>query len=49
MILLLIMLVGLLILRRHHDGTVGLTHLLWKQVWWRRGDSYWPWMLMSFL
>jgi len=35
MILLLIMLVGLLILRRHHDGTVGLTHLLWKQgvVW----------------
>ena len=37
MTLLLIMLVGLLILRRCQDGTVGLTHLLWKQVWWHRG------------
>jgi hypothetical protein len=33
--LLLIMLVGLLILRRHDGGKFGLTRLLWKQVWWR--------------
>jgi hypothetical protein len=31
------MLVGLLILRRHDGGNdkSGLTHFLWKQVWWR--------------
>jgi hypothetical protein len=33
MVLLLIMLVGLIILRRHDRGKLGLTHLLWKQVW----------------
>jgi len=33
-VLLLIMLVGLLHLRRHGGGTFGVTHLLWKQVWW---------------
>jgi len=33
--LLLIMLVGLLHLRRHRSGAFGVTHLLWKQVWWR--------------
>jgi hypothetical protein len=31
-ILLLIMLVGLLRLRRYGDGTFGLARLLWKQV-----------------
>jgi hypothetical protein len=30
--LVLIMLVGLLRLRRDGDGNFGLTHLLWKQV-----------------
>ena len=34
-VLLLIMLVGLLRLRRHGGGTFGVTHLLWKQVWWQ--------------
>jgi len=33
--LLLIMFVGLLHLRRHGSCAFGLTHLLWKQVWWR--------------
>jgi hypothetical protein len=31
-VLLLIMFFGLLILRRHGGGTIGLTHLLWRQV-----------------
>jgi hypothetical protein len=35
MVLLLIMLIGLLILRRQDGGSFGLSHLLWKQVWWR--------------
>jgi hypothetical protein len=35
MALLLIMLIGLLILRRHGCGKFGLAHLLWKQVWCR--------------
>lgn len=34
-VLLLIMLVGLLRLRRDGAGTFGVTHLLWKQVWWQ--------------
>ena len=33
-ILLLIMLIGLLRLRRHNGGTFGLARLLLKQVWW---------------
>jgi hypothetical protein len=33
--LILIMLVGLLLLRRHGGGTFGLTPILWRQVWWR--------------
>ncbi len=35
MVLLLIMVVGLFILRRHDGGMFGLTGLLWKQVLWR--------------
>ena len=33
MALLMILLVGMLILRRHGGGTSGLARLLWKQVW----------------
>ncbi len=33
MVLLLIMLAGLLILRRNDGGRFGLSLLLWKQVW----------------
>jgi hypothetical protein len=33
--LILIMLVGLLLLRRHGGGMFGLTPILWRQVWWR--------------
>jgi hypothetical protein len=32
--LILIMLVGLLLLRRHGGGMFGLTPILWRQVWW---------------
>jgi hypothetical protein len=35
LVLILIMLVGLLLLRRHGGGTFGLTPVLWRQVWWR--------------
>jgi hypothetical protein len=35
LVLILIMLVGLLLLRRHGGGTFGLTPILWRQVWWR--------------
>ncbi|KAN0103995.1 hypothetical protein V8E52_011425 [Russula decolorans] len=35
LVLLLIMLVGLIILRRHDGGRFGLSRVLWKQVWWR--------------
>ncbi|KAF8494704.1 hypothetical protein F5888DRAFT_1716169, partial [Russula emetica] len=35
LVLLLIMLVGLFILRRHDGGTFGLSRVLWKQVCWR--------------
>jgi hypothetical protein len=35
MILLLIVLVGLLILRRHDGGKFGLSQFLWKQVRWQ--------------
>jgi hypothetical protein len=34
LVLLLIMLIGLLILRRHGGGVSGLSRVLWKQVWW---------------
>jgi hypothetical protein len=33
--LILIMLVGLLLLRRQGGGMFGLTPILWRQVWWR--------------
>jgi hypothetical protein len=33
LVLILIMLVGLLLLRRQGGGTFGLTTILWKQVW----------------
>jgi hypothetical protein len=32
MVLLLFVLAGLLVMRRHGDATFGLTRLLWKQV-----------------
>ena len=35
LVLILIMLVGLLLMRRHGGGTLGLTPILWRQVWWR--------------
>jgi hypothetical protein len=33
--LILIMLVGLLLLRCHGGGMLGLTPILWRQVWWQ--------------
>ena len=35
LVLILIMLVGLLLLRRHGGGMFGLTPILWRQVRWR--------------
>ena len=48
-ILLLIMLVGLLRLRRHGGNTFGLTHFLWKQVRWLFSLIAVIWLIDMFL
>jgi hypothetical protein len=43
------MFIGLLVLRRHGGGTIGLSRLLWKQVWAiLTGSGSLKWLILFF-